>query len=538
MKKILLILSIAVTACFASCVKDKGNYDYNYLPRYKLTIDGVNSDHSKPLETTNNSLLVFNPVFSDMVGDTVDLPFEDYQFIWNFSRSGEINKSQIRFLSDEPTLNKIINQPTGQVHTIWLMAVNKSTGQRYTTSFTIKLVDKYTSAYIFLTEDDEQNVDMDIYGYAPDGEVLLKNYLSDVGCTLGRSGGANAVLFDSWSDANRIIFSSGESASWLNGSNFSWEEVNKITSLLPLVGDDNVIIKNMYRVGVKPADGRSGQHTHKFFYFGEDGSAYISSNTALSSPGINILNANGSKIELAPMVGAYRYNSSTPEFCSSVLWSITNKKLVWASIYASPAISVSTSCDFVDDRIGKELDDCLFLGGSQEQPMIAVVKDIDGGYWRLNLQGADPDDNDVYQAIVKEGSPRRLAGTETLGNITQWINSHTRGYLYAIVDNRDMYNYVESQVGGVADPGWTKVTITETQKVGDQTVKVPITIEDPVSFVHFENSGKNDMYVFTYSETNGGTLYMLRPETVGSELTLNGKLTGLGNAKKMCHWWI
>ena len=537
MKKILLILCIAAAAGFASCVKDKGNYDYDYLPEYILTIDGVNP--SKLVETNNNSLLEFTPVFLNVLGDTVDLPFDDYQFTWNLSRSGEIDQSQLRFISDEPTLNRIINQPTGQEHTLWLKAINKMTEQRYMTNFRIKLVDKYTSAYIFLTEDEERNVDMDIYGYAPDGEEYLRNYLSDIGYTGGLGGGANAVMFDSWSSANRIIFSCGESISWLNGSNFSWDEVNKVTSLIPMSSGRSVVITNMHRVGAKPGDGTSGQYVHKFFYFDDQGGAYIASNTALAAPSINVVNAaggNSKKIELAPMVGAYRYFNGTPETYSAVMWSRTDKKLVCTSIYAGVTASVSSSCYDVDDMIGKNLDDCLFLGGSQDQPMIAVVRDVDGAYWRLNLQGFDAGSR-VYKAMVKDGGLRRLAGTETLGDIKHWINSHTRGYLYTIVGDNQMYNYVESQVGGVADPGWTRVTITEEQEIGGEKVNVPVTIEDPVSFVHMENSGKNDIYVFTYSETNGGTLYLLRPGAVGSELTLNGKLTGLGNAKKMCYWW-
>lgn len=523
-----MALCAVMAAGLGSCIEDKGNYDYDYVQPLRMEIlEAANLPATAfgVLETYNNRLLELTPVFYDTeTKEQVDVPFDQYNFSWHILRDGNDDTSQRIFLSDKPTFDAIINQPTGKVHRLWVMARHKETDQTYVGSIKIKLVDKYIRAYFFLTEDAERNVDMDVYGIAPDEEVLLKNYLTGAGYSFGLGGGANAILYDDWSGSNRIVFATGESVSWLDGQSFAWNELNRIGSLLPSNPDGDKTFRNLFRAGYQ-----AGTNSRCFMYFGEKGSVYLSSENAIARSNIGYVD--GRRVEIAPMAGAFTMGGS------SVLWSVTNRKLVWASIYVASNFVPSTSCTVIDDKIGKPLSDCLFLGGSMDRPMTAVVKDADGGYWRLDMNNYQTGAGSAsYRAaVLRDGSPRRLVGTEALGNITHWVNADLRGYLYVIVDNRDMYTYVESQTGG-ADPGWTKVSLTDGDWLDSA---VPVTITDPVSFVHFENDNRHYMYIFTYSEANGGTLYMVRPrpQDGSSNLQLMGKVTGLGNAKKMCSWW-
>lgn len=516
MKYIIRIFMSAIgfTALLPSCIEDKGNYDYNWVQSLELRIPEI--EPSDSIVVTNASLLQLTPVFYDTnTGEAVTVDYDDYVFTWDALPYNRIYESDKVHLSDEYNLNANIVLPIqAEYHTVTVRAVNTATTQVYIKTFHLRVTGLFESAYFFLTEDSERNVEMDIYGWTPEGEeIVLQNYFGILGLTQ-MGGGANAITFDKY--RNSIFFATGDYFSWLDSPSFEHYEVSTIETIL--VPTTQHTFDAMIRLG-----GTGVESTSKnIICFGADGSVHDLCN--LFSMTINYANINGEPTVLSPMVAGYQ-----PQM-ASVYWSQTHKTLCWADLQSTGSAQPPTSVIAIDAGTGTALEDCVYMGGSTDREMITVVRDVTGEYWRVDLlSDLEISININFIAKIADNSPRRLVGTAQLGTIDHWINSHARGYIYAIAGGT-IYSYVESQAGDVADPGWTAATITDSNNV-------PVTITDPISFTHFENDGRSCMYVFTYSAASGGTLYMLRPRSVGTDLELVDRITGLGNAKKMCYWW-
>ena len=515
--KILLGVFLLAGA-LSSCIKDKGNYDYDWIQPLELKIPELAPTDS--LSVANGSLITVTPVFYDKnTGAKVDVDYDDYTFAWSALPYGKLYNDAKVDLGGEYNLNSQVFLPVrSEYHTVTLVAVNKETDQTYRVDFRLRVTGAFEYAYMFMTEDSGGNVDIDIYGKVPGEEQmkLTRNYLSAIEFT-PRGGGANGMTFDKF--RNRIYFATGETFAWLNTPDFTYDEsLNKIENIL--IPTTQTTFKRIVRLG-----GTSAAATGKnIMFLAENGDAHNLANTDVMFTSIS--NVNGDPAVLAPMVGGYLAQRT------SVYWSETHKKLGWASLYGQGSAKPSQGITLIDDGIGKELAQCIYLGGSSDREVIAVVKDVDGDYWRIDMNAertASGMFGVYWKATPTTTSPRKLTGTPGLGAIGHWINSHARGYIYAVVGT-NLYSYVEAQAGGVSDPGWTQAAITDSKNL-------PVTITDPVSFVHFEDDGKSCMYVFTYSAANGGTLYLLRPREVGTDVELVDKITGLGNVKQMCYWW-
>ncbi len=504
--------ALLLAGAFASCVKDKGNYDYTHVQPMKVEFD------KDSVIIENGSVLTVNPTFVDReTGETVDVNRDDYTFSWYSLEDSKNFTTERNFVSDKYNLDAPILLPCRvEYHTITFTATNKKTNQTYNKNLYVRSVGTFASTYAFLTEDASGNVELELYGWNGNGDVVHKtDYLATIGYP-HTAGGANAITVDK--AQNRLNIATGSRMAWLTTPDFTFDPLtNDIGEwLVPTTTDTYT---EMIRLG----NASSSPTANTFFCFTAEGDVNVVNNLGIQ-PTIGLSGVN--PVVVSPMVAGYYAQKAV------LLWDDTNNKLTFANMYKAGMVSMSRNLTEYVSGMTTTASECVFMGGSRDREMIAVLKDVNGDYWRID---AMPDQITPYDPFtaVKMRDPKKLSGTATLGDIRFWFNSSEKGYLYAVVNN-SLYTYVESQAGGVEDPGWTAVTIKDSE---DATV----TFSDPIAFVWRANNGEDDMqtcfYIVTYSAGNGGTVYRLNPEDVGSKVKLLEKITGLGNVKKMCYWW-
>lgn len=511
----ILFSILLLTGIFTSCVKDKGSYDYTYIEPLEVAFV------KDSIIISNGAVLNLTPIFRDVTtGSEVNVNYDDYTYEWHTLEFGKINTKDRKLVSDKYDLNASIVLPiTTDYHTIYFKAINAKTNQTYISLVKVRTTSAFLNSYMFLTEDDSQNVELEIYGWDQDKNLKhLKNYLSATDFPY-TTGGANAIEFDKV--YNRLFIATGSGMSWLNTPDFAYNSTtNDIKHLL--IPTTTHTFSTIIRLGNTSTSGMS----RTFMCFTETGELNVINNVG-AQPSISLRGAQ--PVEVSPMVAANHAQQAV------LLWDNTNKEVTFASMAAAGMAIMSRSLSPYDTGISAKLKECLFMGGSTDRPLIAVVKDVNNTIWRVDAKSFSLDGGFMepyYAQPLRD--PKELIGTASLGQIDHWICSREKGYIYAIVGNT-MYTYVESQAGGVTDPGWTRVNITDDKGA-------TVTISDPISFVWSANNGTTDklgtcFYIVTYSEANGGTVYRLNPREVGSEIEFLEKFTGLGNVKAMCYWW-
>ena|GEM_PF-6098012 len=540
---------------FASCIEDKGNYTYDWVQSMRVEFaefennEGVAIDLGgirrvlPRIEHRSGTVLTLTPVFIDRETDkAVEVDYDDYAFSWEALRGDRINQingDDIIFLGDAYNLNTpILLASRPDNYLVTMRAVNKHTDQTYISQFLVRAVDFLVNGYFFMTEDASRNAEIDIYAYDADrNTVFMQNYLQTLGYE-HRGGGANAITFDAFPSPGRLYFSTGEGFGWINPPDFG--SVTVLSDPMPMQWlafmQRPQTIETMVRVG-----GIQTTALNRRLYFMPPGGNLLH----LMSPGSQNWTANlarragtSEETDLAPMIGGFWHNRTV------AVWSNRFKRLGYLSVSNAAALSPGVILMDLPTAITKPIAECVYLGGCgiTARQMIAVLKDADGGYWRVYMDSTLA--SNVYTPFYSE--VKELPGAP--GGIRHWINSHAAGHVYAVTDS-EMWTYISSETGGASeDPGWTKATITVASAtdvanagagVGGMAAGTAVTITDPITMVHFEDDGRNFMYIFTYDGTSGGgTLYMLRPRAggVATELELHGMITGLGNVKKMAYF--
>lgn len=509
----IFLSAILLAGVFSSCVKDKGNYDYKYVQHMEITFA------KDSIITANGATLTVTPIFIDTdTGNEVEVNYDDYTCFWESLENGRSYTRERKLVSEKYNLDAPVVLPVKkEYHTITLTAINNKTAQLYNKTLYVRAIGAFASTYAFLTEDASRNVELEFYGWDGDGEVVhITDYLATAGYP-HTAGGANAIQFDKF--LNRLYIATGSRAAWLTSPDFTF---NPLTNDIKewLIPTTTETFTEMIRLGTTTASSTA----RTFLCFTAAGEVNVANNTGMQ-PNIGLRGI--APVSVSPRVAGYNPQTVI------MLWDDTNKELTFANMASSGMNTLARSLTAYNTGMSTTARECVFMGGSSEREMIAVLKDVNGDYWRIDAKPDRASIFDNYSAVAMR-APKELLGTAAIGQIDHWFNSPQKGYLYAVVNN-SLKTYVESQAGGVTDPGWTSVTVKD--KAGET-----VTFSDPISFVWRANNGDGDLqtcfYVVTYSASKGNsTVYRLQPKEVGSDVELLEKIEGLGNVKKMCYWW-
>ena len=158
---------------------------------------------------------------------------EDYIYEWKvLVNNSTLDEDMI--LSTEKNLNDTIWLGEGS-YQVNYSVTEKNSGVTWITYFKLRVVTRYTGGHIFLTEDANQNIEIELWATVPDNaeRVHETGVLARSGFPYTK-GGAKFVkrITDNYAGSG-VWVATGENTGWLNLPNFDWSEGNLISGFTP-----------------------------------------------------------------------------------------------------------------------------------------------------------------------------------------------------------------------------------------------------------------------------------------------------------------
>lgn len=242
-----LVLGIYMTGCYG----DKGNYDYQWIQ--DIEIDSLfNFKKDSTITVSRSQVLKIDVDLKKIIlgteNETEVANPEDYIYEWKvLANNSTLDEDMI--LSTEKNLNDTIWLGEGS-YQVNYSVTEKNSGVTWITYFKLRVVTRYTGGHIFLTEDANQNIEIELWATVPDnaGRVHETGVLARSGFPYTK-GGAKFVkrITDNYA-GNGVWIATGENTGWLNLPNFDWSEGNLIGMYMTVPDENDYIIENIVDV--------------------------------------------------------------------------------------------------------------------------------------------------------------------------------------------------------------------------------------------------------------------------------------------------
>ncbi len=491
MNKIIYRIGILLAVVLTACYEDKGNYDYDW-------VSDVRIENLQDTVVGRGSVLKVEPELSLMLGDDLtDGQFnpEEYEYLWatGFGQDAVV-------LSRERVLEDTIWLPVSETnYTIFYTVTRKSSGMSWYGKFKLGVKGRFSNGLLFLTENENKEVELDVYGHTPAGEWFLeKGVLARSGFPY-RGGGAYCVCTQTVANAKRIWIATGEATGWLDMINFAWGERDLARSIMAVPQPVSYTFKNIQL------------YNGKVYMMSADGNGHVINNYAMIYPTFAVLN--NRSVKLAPFVAGSR--------SSAVVWDLTNKQLV--SNQADNIMTANSFCDELASEYANKGKEFVYMQAIANSKFMLILQDpASGKYWKYRYKWRN--EGLKYYPEIEDNGVEELKETEILDGVAPEMMgiSWTDGYFYFAKGNK-LYNYRSG--GGINQP-----------------VECNITFDAPISRVQvFNESQQQYLWVATYDSAKGnagGTVYKLSVNSLnGQELTIEGEpITGLGQVKSINYW--
>ena len=216
-----------------ACFEDKGNYDYEYVQEVELLEkqggfkDTVISRGQRLAIVPNLQLLLKE---GDKVKDTVEFESERYQYEW---KAGQyFISSGYTILGTSRNLDTVINLPIqNDPYLIIYTVTNKESKVSRSFTFNLRVANRYETAWLFLTENDDQMADITIYGKeignTSENPWVYEDHILERSGFPYRGGGAKFVYYHKTiaKPVKEFIYvGTGESAGWIDKSTLNWDD--------------------------------------------------------------------------------------------------------------------------------------------------------------------------------------------------------------------------------------------------------------------------------------------------------------------------
>ena len=484
------LISLLLAGVLNSCYEDKGNYSYNWVQDIDLTevlkdttvgrghVLYLEVDLKKQVLGTEGKTEVANP--------------EDYTFEWKvITNDGDV------VLSTEKDLNETIDLASGVSYQVNYTVTEKKMGVSWITDFKLNVVEELKGGFIFMTEDADRKVNIEIYADDTEGNKVHRTGLLSGSGFPYLSGGANSIVYTNvknWG-GKRLWVATGEATGWLNMPDFSWEEKNMLRMIMLTPQPVGYTMKSMYYL------------TDQFMYFftGEGNVHLLTSRSILSA---DVTYVNNKKFNAAPYYGGASRDAA-------ILFDQDRGRFV--SYAMKSGGFVTESCYDMNDESALPNSDLLYMQRVTNEGTVAIVKDEDGKYQRCqfsieeNPTGTFKGHLDQMEEL--KGNAAMIEGAEY--TVIDWMN----GFLYFSIGNK-LYTY---------------------RKGIDECVEVnvPDVSFDAIVSLNIVTSGdySSNIFVATYSEANGGKVYRLTPESTDSRnLTVEEVIDTEGAVKCITYW--
>lgn len=233
------------------CYGDKGNYDYQWIQ--DIEIDSLfNFKKDSTITVSRSQVLKIDVDLKKIIlgteNETEVANPEDYIYEWKvLANNSTLDEDMI--LSTEKNLNDTIWLGEGS-YQVNYSVTEKNSGVTWITYFKLRVVTRYTGGHIFLTEDANQNIEIELWATVPDnaGRVHETGVLARSGFPYTK-GGAKFVkrITDNYA-GNGVWIATGENTGWLNLPNFDWSEGNLIGMYMTVPDENDYIIENIVDV--------------------------------------------------------------------------------------------------------------------------------------------------------------------------------------------------------------------------------------------------------------------------------------------------
>lgn len=490
----ILGMSILLTSCY----QDLGNYDYLWIKQAK--VEGL-----RDTIIEKGDILHVDPLldWSDSEVKPDELTYT--WFATKCNRGAEPYKEYVigrnRILNDTIWLD-IRKEP----YLVTLKVRDEKQDIEGFYSFKLIVEPRIAEGFLFLTENKERKVELDIYACKSTGEAFLEKGV------LGRSGfpypggGANCVFYKDGQSAlqKQLWIVTGEAAGWLELSNLSWAERNLAKYLFVELKPLSYTFKKLVQPGLS-----------SLFFFTEDGYVHQMDNFGLISP--NVASVGGARFRAFPGCATDMLNGGFGRGSSILIYDQDKKKF--------QAYNMGNECVPLPANESAEGMELIFMqtiamGGRT----IALMKDPDGNLWQYNYELKwNPA---AYKVEIKLLSKEQLVNT---GNMEQarekqlFICDNLNGFIYYAIGNQ-LYNYRKGEGAvPVGQPFDGEITCFYTTNLA--------TKNKPLYYPEYNKS----IIVTTYSEQAGGKAYLLQPDPVESKkMEQYGEtIEGLGMVKSI-----
>lgn len=480
------------TILWTSCYEDLGNYNYDWVPE-------VHIRQMKDTAVDRGGVLSLEPsLYKVLNRDTNvhhDINPDDYTYRW-FDNNGKV-------LSTKQNLNDTIWLSTGK-YQITYEVKDKNTDLNWTTMFSLAVSGRIAGALVFLTEDEERRVELDVYARNAKGEKFLEKG------TLARSGfphtggGANCVYYGLYAaKKNCLWIATGEGTGWVDLVNFQWNPTNLARSLMLQPKPVSYTFKNIVLIGA-----------NLHFFMTEAGEVHVMGPQMVMWTNLAFLD--GQQFAACPVIGGDSFGA--------VLYDKTNRRFVSYNCI-KVASGAEASCFALPDEDALNGVELIHMQALKNNKILAVVKDESGKYWKYSW-------SIQIGSTGKYGGKINIAETEELKNIGMIENAEhivldrLNGFIYFSIGNK-LYNY---RSGGGVD--------------GCEEVR-GFSSNDPICSIISQQFSKADHYnegifVATWNKAggnSGGNVYLLKPSTQESrDVSILESISGLGQVKSISYW--
>ena len=476
MKRIyLILLGLVLGIYMTGCYGDKGNYDYQWIQ--DIEIDSLfNFKKDSTITVSRSQVLKIDVDLKKIIlgteNETEVANPEDYIYEWKvLANNSTLDEDMI--LSTEKNLNDTIWLGEGS-YQVNYSVTEKNSGVTWITYFKLRVVTRYTGGHIFLTEDANQNIEIELWATVPDNaeRVHETGVLARSGFPYTK-GGAKFVkrITDNYA-GNGVWIATGENTGWLNLPNFDWSEGNLIGMYMTVPDENDYIIENIVDV----------TNTQSKIIYCKSGHILV-----LKRGGINptITYTNSMEFKAAPYFGG---NDD-----AALVWDETNKRFVMYQWAQSTIPTVEPNCYETTEEYAYQGYELLYMTErSNYVNTIAVLQDPENNYHVCNFEMRDNGGSYINYVV----SDYEIEGNiSSLENASYMAIDKSNSFFYWSQSNKIYVSYHPSS--SVSD--CVEVSLQDTE--GNT-----VTITDDICMLTQCN---NDLCIATWSDTNKGKAYIV-----------------------------
>lgn len=483
----------------ASCYEDKGNYDYDWVETV-VTRAGIR-DTTIERGTRLTMVPELYKIVDKEMGMATAINPEDYDFSW--IAIGETTRKKDT-LSLEKDLDTLIFLGTSESYWVNYTVTDKKSGVTWLNKFNLKVVKRLTNGLLFMTEDDDKKVELEIYATDAKGQKV-----HEVG-VLKRSGfpysgrGANTVAFISQTGGAKYLWvATGEATGWLALPDFTWDEKQLVRMKMATAESENYTMKVIQQFS---AGGT--------FMVSAEGNAHFHNTLDIIYPDFTYVNKQ--PFTAAPYVGGREI--------AAILFDEDRKCFVVSGNSRSAAAS---SCSDVAANVAFKGSTLLHMSRAKGDRTVAILKDKDGVYRKCIFTVSGRDAN---VKLDLEGETQVLGGSITLAEkadskVIDWNNSK-----FYFLQGGKVYNYRDG--GGIEDCREVNI-MQDGQKINLDGVVAVMNIPNSMTASGYLNK----IFISTWSPEQKGTVYVTEPEAAESmNLVVTEVIPVEGKVKSVCRW--